>query len=408
MASSAHVAETADAVPPGAGGVSAVAAGVVGAPVAGRRTERALRSRGRARAAAHHATGVSFEQVQVAYKRTVVLEDFCLGVEPGEFFAMLGPSGSGKTTALRAVAGFVKLTSGRLLIGNRDVAMLPPYRRDVGMVFQQYALFPHMTVEENVRFGLTARHWKRARANERVAEVLSLVGMGAYGGRQPRELSGGQQQRVAIARALAVEPKVLLLDEPLSALDAQLRIGMREELAALHARLPDQTILYVTHDQEEAMQLADRVAVLHDGQLVEVGTPRELYERPRRRFTAGFVGVTNLLEVEALPETFAATRVRVRLGAAEIVAIAHERPRPGTGLLCLRPAHLHFDRPGAQNHVSGTVREVSWRGPTLHVVVAVGDQSVKVDVQAHAPCPAVGDTADIGFSVDAAVLLDPE
>jgi 2-aminoethylphosphonate transport system ATP-binding protein len=354
------------------------------------------------------AAGVAFDHVRVAYKQTVALEELVLHVDPGEFFAMLGPSGSGKTTALRSVAGFVKITAGRLFIGDRDVALLPPYRRDVGMVFQQYALFPHMTVEENVRFGLTAHHWKRSDAGKRVADVLALVGMSRYGHRQPRELSGGQQQRVAIARALAIEPKVLLLDEPLSALDAQLRIGMREELAALHRRLPETTIIYVTHDQEEAMQLADRVAVLHEGKLVEAGSPRELYDRPRRRFTAGFVGVASLLSVDAVPESFATGGVRVRLGPYDVWATAHQTPPPGAGLLCLRPAHVRIDDPEAENHVSGVVREVSWRGATLHVTVAVAEQTVKVDVHAHGRCPAVGDSVQLGFSREAAVLLDPE
>ncbi len=354
------------------------------------------------------AAGVVFDHVRVAYKQAVALEELVLHVDPGEFFAMLGPSGSGKTTALRSVAGFVKITAGRLFIGQRDVALLPPYRRDVGMVFQQYALFPHMTVEENVRFGLTAHHWKRSDADRRVAEVLALVGMLPYRLRQPRELSGGQQQRVAIARALAIEPKVLLLDEPLSALDAQLRIGMREELAALHRRLPATTIIYVTHDQEEAMQLADRVAVLHEGRLVEAGSPRELYERPRRRFTAGFVGVASLLNVDPAPETFTGGAVRVHFGTFDVWATAHQKPPPGPGLLCLRPAHLRIDDLDAENHVSGVVREVSWRGATLHVTVAVAGQTVKVDVHAHARCPAVGDRVELGFSRDAAVLLDPE
>ncbi len=352
--------------------------------------------------------GVEFDRVRVAYERTVVLDELSLLVHPGEFFALLGPSGSGKTTALRAVAGFVKVSAGRLRIGDRDVADLPPYRRDVGMVFQQYALFPHLTVEENVRFGLKAHHRKKEQADARVAEVLQLVGMSAYRSRHPRELSGGQQQRVAIARALAIEPKVLLLDEPLSALDAQLRIGMREELAALHARLPDQTILYVTHDQEEAMQLADRVAVLHDGDLVEVGTPRQLYERPRRRFTAGFVGSANLLAVEVEPRTFADSRVRVRLGSNDVTATCRERPPDGVGLLCLRPAHVRVDDPCAENRVPGVVQAVSWRGPILRVEVALDAEVVKLEVQAHAPCPSVGQKVELGFSSDAAVLLDRE
>ncbi|MGH8714848.1 MAG: ABC transporter ATP-binding protein, partial [Casimicrobiaceae bacterium] len=200
---------------------------------------------------ARRRSGIRFEDVTVAYGHTVALADLSLDVDPGEVMALLGPSGSGKTTALRAVAGFVTPTRGRIFLGDADVTLMPPYRRGIGMVVQQYALFPHMRVEQNVAFGLRAGGAPRGEAAERVRECLDLVGMAAYAGRYPQELSGGQQQRVAIARALAIRPKVLLLDEPLSALDAQLRSGMLKEIARLHRELPDVTILYVTHDQIE-------------------------------------------------------------------------------------------------------------------------------------------------------------
>lgn len=202
--------------------------------------------------------------------------------------ALLGPSGSGKTTALRAVAGFVRPVSGRVLLGGRDVTDLPPYRRGIGMVVQGYALFPHMRVDENVAFGLRARRTARSEMRQRVAEALEMTGMAAYARRYPRELSGGQQQRVAIARALAVRPDVLLLDEPLSALDARPRSGMLAELARLHRELPDVTMLYVTHDQVEALTLADRTAVMDKARLRACGTPRELYRAPADAFTASF------------------------------------------------------------------------------------------------------------------------
>ncbi|MYX46811.1 ATP-binding cassette domain-containing protein, partial [Streptomyces sp. SID89] len=240
---------------------------------------------------------IRFDSVTVAYDGNVVLDSLDLTVAPGEVMALLGPSGSGKTTALRAVAGFVRPASGRVLLGGRDVTDLPPHRRGIGMVVQQYALFPHLRVEDNVAFGLRARRTPRAEIRERVAEALEMTGMAAYARRYPRELSGGQQQRVAIARALAVRPAVLLLDEPLSALDARLRSGMLAELARLHRELPDVSILYVTHDQMEALTLADRIAVMDKARLRACGTPRELYRAPADEFTASFVGNANLLPV---------------------------------------------------------------------------------------------------------------
>ncbi|MEU0861268.1 ABC transporter ATP-binding protein, partial [Streptomyces griseofuscus] len=240
---------------------------------------------------------IRFDSVTVAYDGNVVLDSLDLTVEPGEVMALLGPSGSGKTTALRAVAGFVRPASGRVLLGGRDVTDLPPYRRGIGMVVQQYALFPHLRVDENVAFGLKARGTARSEIRQRVGEALEMTGMAGYARRHPRELSGGQQQRVAIARALAIRPGVLLLDEPLSALDAQLRSGMLAELARLHRELPEVSMLYVTHDQVEALTLADRIAVMDKARLRACGTPKELYRAPTDAFTASFVGGANLLPV---------------------------------------------------------------------------------------------------------------
>src|SRR5215468_5510168 len=260
--------------------------------------------------------GIGFDGVTVAYRGQAVLKDLNLTVHPGEILAIIGPSGSGKTTALRAVAGFVRPTGGRIRIGERDVTDLPPYARGLGMVVQNYALFPHMKVEENVAFGLRARSAPESLVQERVKESLRMVGMSGFVGRYPRQLSGGQQQRIAIARALAIRPSVLLLDEPLSALDAQIRRNMLEELARLHRELPGLTILYVTHDQTEALTLADRIAIMRDGRLVAHGASRDLYREPPNRFTAEFLGRANLLTVrlEALEE--GGRLGRVRFGAA--------------------------------------------------------------------------------------------
>jgi iron(III) transport system ATP-binding protein len=239
-------------------------------------------------------TRVEAQNVSLAYGKTPVLRDASIDVAPGEFYSLLGPSGSGKSTLLRLIAGFAHAQTGRILIGGRDVTDVPPWRRNVGMVFQNYALWPHMSVERNVAFGLEERRLARGEIRRRVAEALELVGLSGFEARRPSQLSGGQQQRVALARTLAVEPQVLLLDEPLSNLDARLRVQMRRELSKLHERLGITTI-FVTHDQEEAMTISDRIAVMSEGVIQQVGTPADLYDRPENAFVAQFVGSLNLL-----------------------------------------------------------------------------------------------------------------
>jgi iron(III) transport system ATP-binding protein len=240
---------------------------------------------------------VEARNIHLSYGATAVLRDISLNVEPGEFFALLGPSGSGKSTLLRLIAGFNQHQSGQLLIGGRDVTGVPPWKRNVGMVFQNYALWPHMTVARNVAFGLEERRLPRDEVKRRTEAALDLVGLADYGARRPGQLSGGQQQRVALARTLAIEPQVLLLDEPLSNLDARLRVQMRRELQRLHRRLGITTI-FVTHDQEEAMTICDRIAVMNDGVIQQIDTPTELFDRPVNRFVAQFVGSVNLFEGE--------------------------------------------------------------------------------------------------------------
>jgi iron(III) transport system ATP-binding protein len=238
---------------------------------------------------------VEARNIQLSYGATPVLRDITLSVAPGEFFALLGPSGSGKSTLLRLIAGFNQQQSGTLHIGGRDVTGTPPWKRNVGMVFQNYALWPHMTVAENVAFGLQERRLPRDEVRRRGEAALEMVGLTGYGARRPNQLSGGQQQRVALARTLAIEPQVLLLDEPLSNLDAKLRVQMRRELIRLHRRLGITTI-FVTHDQEEAMTICDRIAVLDQGVIQQIGSPLELFDRPVNRFVAQFVGSVNLYE----------------------------------------------------------------------------------------------------------------
>ncbi len=232
--------------------------------------------------------------IGLAYGSNQVLQDITLAIEPGEFFALLGPSGSGKSTLLRLIAGFNQANRGRLLVDGRDISGVPPHARNIGMVFQSYALWPHMSVYDNVAFGLVERRVARSEIKRRVGEALSLVGLADYAQRRPNQLSGGQQQRVALARTIVIEPQVLLLDEPLSNLDKKLREQMRLELKRLQRTLGITTI-FVTHDQEEAMTTADRMAVLDAGVLQQVGRPRELFDTPSNRFVAEFVGSTNLI-----------------------------------------------------------------------------------------------------------------
>ncbi|MET9673393.1 ABC transporter ATP-binding protein [Streptomyces sp. NPDC006482] len=341
-------------------------------------------------------SGIRFDGVSVAYGRTTVLDDLDLTVEPGEVMALLGPSGSGKTTALRAVAGFVRPVSGRVFIGGEDVTGLPPYKRGIGMVVQQYALFPHLRVDANVAFGLKAQKTAKAEIPGRVAEALEMTGMAAYARRYPRELSGGQQQRVAIARALAIRPRVLLLDEPLSALDAQLRSGMLAELARLHRELPDVSILYVTHDQVEALTLADRIAVMDKARLQDCGTPQDLYRRPRTEFTASFVGNANLL-----PVTVGADEVAF---AGAGLKVPTDGVAPGaSATLCVRP-HLVGLGDGP-NALRGRIAEVQWRGSTHRLYVEIGGHRVKADVRELRETPALGTEVTLHFAPEDAVLL---
>ncbi|WP_137989139.1 ABC transporter ATP-binding protein [Streptomyces vilmorinianum] len=350
-------------------------------------------------------SGIRFDGVTVAYGHHTVLDSLDLTVEPGEVMALLGPSGSGKTTALRAVAGFVQPASGRVFIGDRDVTALPPHRRGIGMVVQQYALFPHMRVEDNVAFGLKAQRAQKAQKAQktprgeiagRVAEALEMTGMAAYARRYPRELSGGQQQRVAIARALAIRPNVLLLDEPLSALDAQLRSGMLAELARLHRELPDVSILYVTHDQVEALTLADRIAVMDKARLQDCGTPQDLYRRPRTEFTASFVGNANLL-----PVTVGAGGIAFEGTELKVPVLDAAPGSPAT--LCVRP-HLVGLGDGP-NALRGRIAEVQWRGSTHRLYVDVQGHRVTADVRELRETPALGDEVTLHFAPEDGVLL---
>ena len=354
------------------------------------------------------ASTVAFDRVSVAYRGAVVLKPLTLEVAAGEILAMIGPSGSGKTTALRAVAGFVRPASGRIRIGGADVTDLPPYARGLAMVVQNYALFPHMRVFDNVAFGLHARRAPKALVEARVAEALNVVGMAQYVRRNPRELSGGQQQRVAIARALAVRPKVLLLDEPLSALDAQIRRTMVEEIARLHAELPDLTILYVTHDQSEALTLADRIAILKDGMLSAVGRTGDLYRRPPNRFSAEFLGRANLLPVVVESDADAGGFVAVRAGGDRLVVPGADERVGAARLLCVRPQNVTLAPDGAHtNRLVGTLREIHWQGELTHLVAEVGDALLRVVATRLPTMPTRGERLEMFFApADASLIAE--
>jgi 2-aminoethylphosphonate transport system ATP-binding protein len=360
-----------------------------------------------ARPAPPDGAGVGFEAVTVAYRGTVVLKSLDLTAHPGEILAIIGPSGCGKTTALRAVAGFVRPSEGRVRIGGRDVTDLPPHARDLGVVVQNYALFPHLRVEENVAFGLRARRAPEALVRQRVGECLALVGMPAFGRRFPRELSGGQQQRVAIARALAIRPRVLLLDEPLSALDAQIRRSMVEELARLHRELPGLTVLYVTHDQVEALTLAHRIAIMRDGRLMAHGHSRELYRHPPNRFAAEFLGRANLLPVTVEGLEAGGRLARVRFGRHLLLAEANPALGPGRrALLCVRPHDLALRRAeGHDNAIDGLVRSALWQGDQHSIVAEAEGATLRVASVPLADPLAPGSPLQMHFAAERASLI---
>ena len=325
-----------------------------------------------------------------------------LDVREGEFLVLLGPSGCGKTTTLRMVAGFVRPSGGRARIGGRDITDLPPWRRNTGMVFQSYALFPHMTVIENVGFGLEMRKAARPEIAARAAEALRLVRLDRLGSRYPRELSGGQQQRVALARALAIRPDVLLLDEPLSNLDAKLREEVRVEIRELQQRLGLTTVM-VTHDQEEALTVADRLVVMADGRVRQVGSQSDLYERPADRFVAGFVGRSTFLEGRvAEPGTF------VSAGGLRLACAGAE---PGAATLALRPERLSLDGEGADNAVPGRVEFLSYLGPVIeaHVRVTPAERLVvHLANRPGTPVPGAGDAVTVSWTREAGMVFAGE
>jgi spermidine/putrescine transport system ATP-binding protein len=346
--------------------------------------------------------------IQSASKRFgnfIALDRVSLDIKDNEFFTLLGPSGCGKTTLLRTIAGFEELTEGAILLFGKDIAQLPPNKRPVNTVFQQYALFPHMNVMQNVMFGLLRLGASDAEAKKRAGEVLELVQLTAFADRVPAQMSGGQQQRVALARALAPKPKVLLLDEPLSALDLKLRQAVRLELQQIQQETGI-TFIFVTHDQEEALTMSDRIAVLRDGKLQQVGNAREIYEAPQNRFVADFIGETNLINV--MVRNVAKGRADCALENGKILNCpAAQDAKPGAGHLSVRPERLSFVKKGKGFLIGTALRQV-YLGTDLHVDVKLVDgPTIKVRVQNsdQSVVPVVGEAVHLNFEAGSARLL---
>ncbi len=340
--------------------------------------------------------------------------DFNLNVEAGEFVSFLGPSGCGKTTTLRMVAGFETPSAGKVLMDGKDITNIRPNQREIGMVFQSYALFPNMSVADNIGFGLKVGGKPVAEIKERVREMLALIKLEELGARYPFQLSGGQQQRVALARALAIRPKLLLLDEPLSALDAKIRVSLRTEIREIQQRLGITTI-YVTHDQEEALSLSDRVVVMNNARIEQVGAPFEIYNFPATRFVASFVGTLNTLTAEVVDPATGLLSVH----GQPIHAVAPLQEQAGAQVaLALRPELLKIstERQGqngdgddaSENTLKGVIETITFLGSIVRIDVRMGDSVVKLDEfnNPHLKLPKRGDAVTITFGREACLVLD--
>jgi len=353
-----------------------------------------------------HMVGVQFEQIVKRFDGgPAVLDGVSVTIAPGELFFLLGPSGCGKTTLLRVLAGFIEPNSGRVLIGDRDVTPLPANERDTGLVFQNYALWPHMTVYENVAFGLDVRQVKGAAAKTRVMEALESVGLAALAERRIPQLSGGQQQRVALARAVVIRPQVLLLDEPLSNLDAKLRLAMRSEIRRI-CKTHGLTGIYVTHDQKEALSMADRMAVLNAGRIGQVGTPREVYERPTSRFVADFIGESNFIEATVLERDGADSLiVDCALGRLTASTVMTDAAKGARVWLSLRPENLQFhELDGRANSIAATLADTVYLGDLAQHALTVGDLRLQA-VEIRPPERQPGEDVTVCIAPEHVVVL---
>jgi putative spermidine/putrescine transport system ATP-binding protein len=359
-----------------------------------------------------NAAFVAFEHVQKSYDgENLVVKDLNLNIGQGEFLTMLGPSGSGKTTCLMMLAGFETATNGEIRLAGRPINNIPPHKRGIGMVFQNYALFPHMTVGENLAFPLQVRKMPKAEIETKVARALDMVQMGQFAGRRPAQLSGGQQQRIALARALVFDAELVLMDEPLGALDKQLREHMQFEIKHIHEQL-GVTVVYVTHDQSEALTMSDRIAVFNDGRIQQLAPPEDLYERPTNSFVAQFIGENNTLRGSV--ETIEGDRCTVRLGDGSLIhALPVNVSRPGdTTLVSIRPERVEYQAerlPGGASMIDAEVLEFIYMGDSFRTRLRVADNDnfiMKCRNAVDQRRLAAGEVVKIGWHVEDCRALD--
>ena len=353
------------------------------------------------------AVAVELTHVTKAFDTTLAVNDVSLRIEPGEFFFLLGPSGCGKSTFLRIIAGFYQPDAGELRFDDKVMNTTPPHQRNTGMVFQNYALWPHMSVAENIEYGLTLRKLEKVERQRKIAQVLEMVQMTDYGNRPVNTLSGGQQQRIALARALVIEPSVLLLDEPISNLDAALRQHMRDEVKQIHNHT-NITTFYVTHDQVDALSMADRMAIMKDGVLVQVGTPREVYQFPKNTFVASFIGETNFISGRVQSIANGSAIIDTPAGVLQSDTVYHELT-PGAQVQCsIRPEAIHLGNPHAKNRITAQVAAVNYLGRMEEYHLLASDiplKAVHYDPGTEAKKP--GDTVELAIAAEAVIpLLD--
>ena len=352
---------------------------------------------------------VRLDHIVKAFDTTIAVNNVSLEIKEGELFFLLGPSGCGKTTCLRILAGFYEPDSGKLMFGDREMSRVPPHKRNTGMVFQNYALWPHMTVFENVEYGLSLRKIDKDIRKEKVHEVLEVVQMPEYADRPVNKLSGGQQQRIALARALVVEPDVLLLDEPLSNLDAKLRLEMRQEIKRIHSQA-GATAVYVTHDQQEAIHLADRMAIMKEGSIIQVGTPREIYRFPTNPFVASFIGETNFISGKIQSLSNGTAEIETEIGVLHSTTIYHDFVNGEAVTCCIRPESLHLGEPIAEeasNQLSAKVLSATYLGRVEEYHLALAEdltaKAVLYNPRTHGKN--VGDTLSISVNTEDVIPL---
>jgi ABC-type Fe3+/spermidine/putrescine transport system ATPase subunit len=355
--------------------------------------------------------GVRFDSVRKTYGQTVAVDEFTLDVADGELVTLLGPSGCGKTTTLRMTAGLIEPTSGRILFDDQDVTWLPPRTRNIGFVFQTPSLFPHMSVTDNVAFGLSVKRWKKQAIRDRVEEMLTMVELEGYGARLPAQLSGGQQQRVALARVLATDPTVLLFDEPLSALDKNLRDTLKYSILDLQRRT-HKTAIYVTHDQSEAFAISDRIVVMNAGRIEQIGTQTDIYLHPRTHYVAEFIGANNGFAgtVTGSEGTGEDARVLVAAAGSTLRCRARDAFAPGDAVLAyVRPENIRIidgtSTRSWENVLEGTVERVIFEGPTAQLRVAVAGDEIRVDVSGDQRLTLAHQDAVVRLGFDEATLI---